>query len=100
MIAKLQAAWKAIQKARNGLSRLDRSTDKLRDRIILRRIDKSAKLLLLSLLLPFIGGCRTSSVAFLEDGGIRVPWYEKAALNVCDGVSRLNTWVGTDREDD
>jgi len=95
----LKTILQAIKRFRKALSKADRTADKLRDRILLRRIDKSAKLLLVAFLLSS-AGCRTSSVRFLESDGIHVPWYERVALNMCDGVSRLNVWVGEDREDD
>lgn len=99
LIAQLRTAWKAIQRARKALSRADRVADKVRDRMLLKDIERAAKVLLLCLVLP-LAGCRTASVRFLESDGISVPWHRKAAYNVCDGVSRLETWVGQERKED
>jgi hypothetical protein len=100
MIAKLTAAWAAIQRARKSLSRLDRIADRIRDRIILRRIERAARMGAVLIAAMVLQGCRTASVRFLESDGIQVPLHERVVLNLCDGVSRLNSWVGIDREND
>jgi uncharacterized protein (DUF1786 family) len=100
MIAKIAAAWQAIQRARKSLSRLDRITDRIRDRIILERIRRGSRMGAVVAAALILSGCRTASVRFLESDGIQVPLHERVALNLCDGVSRLNSWAGMDREDD